>query len=143
MFFFPLPRRTTVVKVVEVEVVKRTFICLSEQQLQFEECRVDYTCSPNSLLETITCAFTGSPQIPHTFSTLKKKLLPTNMFLYLYVYTFIYFIFLSWGVKINAISPLCTAESVVTKRVRTIVEEMVDGKVVSREEDVDVEVIKS
>ena len=69
------------------------------------------------------------------------KHVPT--YLYFYVYTFIYFIFLSWGVKINAISPLCTAEPVITKRVRTIVEEMVDGKVVSREEDVDVEVIKS
>lgn len=34
-----------------------------------------------------------------------------------------------------------TADPVVTKRVRTIVEEVVDGKVVSREEDVDVEVL--
>lgn len=29
-----------------------------------------------------------------------------------------------------------------TKRVRTVIEEMVDGKVVSRTEDVDVEVVK-
>ncbi|XP_028828454.1 keratin, type I cytoskeletal 13-like [Denticeps clupeoides] len=33
-------------------------------------------------------------------------------------------------------------EPVVTKRVRTVVEEVVDGKVVSRSEDVDVEVVK-
>ncbi|RXN09342.1 type I cytoskeletal 13-like protein [Labeo rohita] len=33
-------------------------------------------------------------------------------------------------------------EPVVTKRVRTVIEEMVDGKVVSRTEDVDVEVLK-
>lgn len=33
-------------------------------------------------------------------------------------------------------------EPVVTKRVRTVIEEVVDGKVVSRTEDVDVEVLK-
>lgn len=32
-------------------------------------------------------------------------------------------------------------EPVVSKRVRTIIEEVVDGKVVSRTEDVDVEVV--
>lgn len=36
---------------------------------------------------------------------------------------------------------LYAADPVVTKRVRTVIEEMVDGKVVSRTEDVDVEVV--
>ncbi|XP_027016580.1 keratin, type I cytoskeletal 19-like [Tachysurus fulvidraco] len=43
-------------------------------------------------------------------------------------------------VEIQKIPP--KAEPVVTKRVRTVVEEVVDGKVVSRTEDVDVEVLK-
>lgn len=34
-----------------------------------------------------------------------------------------------------------TADPVVTKRVRTVIEEVIDGKVVSRTEDVDVEVL--
>ncbi|XP_035376706.1 keratin, type I cytoskeletal 13-like isoform X2 [Electrophorus electricus] len=46
--------------------------------------------------------------------------------------------------KLLMIVPLPTPsdEPVITKRVRTVIEEMVDGKVVSRTEDVDMEVLK-
>ncbi|KAI4891622.1 hypothetical protein NFI96_025964 [Prochilodus magdalenae] len=43
---------------------------------------------------------------------------------------------------IEVAAPPPKPEPVVTKRVRTVVEEVVDGKVVSRTEDVDVEVVK-
>ncbi|XP_017538703.1 keratin 97 [Pygocentrus nattereri] len=45
-------------------------------------------------------------------------------------------------IEVAAPAPLPKPEPVVTKRVRTVVEEVVDGKVVSRTEDVDVEVLK-
>ncbi|KAL7831508.1 hypothetical protein SRHO_G00310110 [Serrasalmus rhombeus] len=44
-------------------------------------------------------------------------------------------------IEVAAPAPLPKPEPVVTKRVRTVVEEVVDGKVVSRTEDVDVEVL--
>uniref|UniRef100_A0A3B1JMJ8 Si:rp71-1n18.1 n=1 Tax=Astyanax mexicanus TaxID=7994 RepID=A0A3B1JMJ8_ASTMX len=43
---------------------------------------------------------------------------------------------------IEVVPPPPPKEPVVTKRVRTVVEEVIDGKVVSRTEDVDVEVLK-
>ncbi|XP_059399913.1 keratin, type I cytoskeletal 19-like [Carassius carassius] len=45
-------------------------------------------------------------------------------------------------VEVVAPPPPPKPEPVVTKRVRTVIEEVVDGKVVSRTEDVDVEVVK-
>ncbi|XP_051550591.1 keratin, type I cytoskeletal 13-like [Myxocyprinus asiaticus] len=43
---------------------------------------------------------------------------------------------------VEIVTPPPKHEPVVTKRVRTVVEEVIDGKVVSRTEDVDVEVVK-
>ncbi|TRZ00991.1 hypothetical protein DNTS_033375 [Danionella cerebrum] len=43
---------------------------------------------------------------------------------------------------VEIVAPPPKHEPVVTKRVRTVIEEVIDGKVVSRTEDVDVEVVK-